>query len=184
MKKKLYYSLLAVSVALIFNACSNGAYVANPSNPANLCINPLNPLKSNQFSWSGTPPFSATVNGQSWVADSVGWALDTGFNYIYAKKGNSVIMVGLRGVYAVNLYDMGYQQFERFSWYTDSMMGSFYSFSFFNPKFYSSSLGNSGEVYVTENDSAFLKGEFYFQGKNINGDIICIDNGYFNVPKP
>ncbi len=182
MKKKLYYSLLAVSFALILNACSNGAYVANPSSPANLCINPLNPLKASQFSWSGTPPLSATINGNSWTPDSVGWSLDTGFNYIFAKKGNNVLLLAMRNVYAVNLYGMGYQQYERFAWYTDSLPGA-NSFSYNNSKFYISSLGNSGEVYVTENDSAFLKGEFYFQGKNNKGDIVCIDNGFFNISK-
>ncbi len=184
MKKKLYYTLLAVSVALVFNACSNGAYIANPSANANLCINPLNPLKPSQFSWSGTTPVSATINGHSWVADSVGWVLDTGFNYIYAKKGNNVLMLGMRGVYSSSLYSLGYQHYETYAWYTDSMPGSFSSFSYNNPKFYISSLGNSGEVYIAENDSAFIKGEFYFQGKNNKGDIICIDNGYFNIAKP
>jgi hypothetical protein len=44
-------------------------------------------------------------------------------------------------------------------------------------------LGNSGGLYIVENDSARIKGLFYFQGVNPVGGIVNISNGYFNISK-
>jgi hypothetical protein len=48
---------------------------------------------------------------------------------------------------------------------------------------YSSLAGNSGELYMLQNDTAVISGKFYFQGVDTAGNIVSVLNGYFNVPK-
>jgi len=187
MKRILYSLLILAGMWVSFAACNSGAYVANPTGGANTSINPLNPLKANQFTWSGTAPFSAVINGNQWNADTASFNFSdtTGTNILMARKGNSYFMIALQDVYAINVYNMGFKTYNRYAWYVDSLnLGSGFYYASVAPNYYVSYLGNSGEVFITENDSAFIKGEFYFQGVNGSGDVISVNNGYFYIAKP
>lgn len=175
--KKTFYSILFVAVTGILGACSNGDYLANPSNPGNGSINPLNPLKSEDFTWTGTDPMSADINGTHWVAEAASFTLDTsGTNILVGTKGANIMGFYLNNVWSGNLYDMGFKVGNRFGTFLDSataVNGAYFSY-----------LGNSGEVKILENDSAYIKGQFYFQGVTTGGKIINVTNGYFKIAKP
>lgn len=173
---RIFYALLLLAGIYGIASCSNGDYSANPASPQAGSINPLNPLTKNQFTWGGTNPVSADINGVHWVADAASFALDTsGANVIIATKGVNIMMFYLRNVWSGNLYDMGYKVSSRYASYIDSASSlSGYYFSY---------LGNSGEVYMVENDSAIIKGMFYFQGVTTDGKLINVSNGYFNIAK-
>jgi len=166
-------ALLCVTVAF-FAACSNGDYVANPANASNSSINPLDPLKPADFTWTGTEPISADVNGVNMVF-SGGWALDSGKNIIAGTNGTSWMYLSLKDVYAVNLYGMGYNTYTTWGAYWDSLGVS--------GSAYYSYLGNSGAVYITRNDSAGMVGQFYFLGVNARGQYKNITHGYFKIDK-
>jgi hypothetical protein len=191
---KLFSSvLLFAGVCTALYSCSNGEYSANPSSNANGSINPLTPLTSSQFTWGGTDPMSANINGSYWVADTAGFALDSlfanelvGYN---AGKGSSLAFY-LSDVWGGNLYNMGYHKYNLYGVYvdfTDSTSGNVFSNKASvtsSPHNYYSYIGNSGEVKITENDSAYIKGLFYFQGVNSKGQIVNVTNGYFKIAKP
>jgi hypothetical protein len=178
MKKILYSILLFAGVSGILSAC-NGDYTASPSSAANGLVNPLDPLTISQFTWGGTSPLSCTVNGVSFVADSTltNWSLDSGFNVISGFKDSLTGMVlYLDNVYGNNLYSMNYNNYLRYAVWIDSNGVS--------DSYYVSALGNSGGIYITENDSAYIKGLFYFEGVSTNGRVVAINNGYMNIKKP
>jgi len=174
MKKVLYTMLMFAGIAS-FSACSNGDYVANPSDNTNNGINPLNPLTDAEFTWSGETPLSADINGSHWKADEARWGLDTtGANIIVATKGNRMMYFRLIDVWSGNVYDMQYNS-KRFSYYVDSIG--------YAPGYYQSQLGNSGEIKIVQNDSNYIVGQFYYKGVNVNGKAASITNGYFKISK-
>ncbi len=70
---------------------------------------------------------------------------------------------------------MEWEDYNRYSQYTDSLGyldGTYYSY-----------LSNSGGLKITQNDTAVIKGQFYFKGISPNGKIVNISNGYFNINK-
>ena len=180
MKNVFVYFLLFGAVACgLFSACTGGAYNANPSSNANYVINPLEPLKASQFTWgvgSTTGTIGGVINGSSWSSTNAYWVLDSGSNDLYGSVGSAIIYLHLNGVYAGNVYSMGYQQYNQSCTFSDSVGSTYNS--------YYSYLGNSGEVYITENDSAFIRGMFYCEGISKTGEINAINNGYFNIQKP
>jgi len=177
MTRKFYSILLFTAVCASIIACNNGDYQVNPN--AGSIINPLNPLTRSQFNWSGTVPLSCTVNGVPFVADSAftTWTTDTmNGNYITGLKGGTRgVSLYLRNVYDTTVYSMSYGETNMGTW-IDSVGGP-------ATGYYFSYLGNSGEVYVVENDSAYLKGYFYFAGVSDSGKLVSIENGYFKIVK-
>ena len=181
MKKILHSILLFAGTCVALTSCSNGEYVANPGSAANTAVNPLKPLTASQFTWGGTGSLSATINGVSFVADTAAWRLDSsGTNLIAGSSGDTRgFALNLRNVYAGNIYSLAYHIYNTEVIYTVAdtanklLNGVYYSY-----------LGNSGEVYITENDSAYIKGLFYFEGVDDSGKLVTVNNGYFNVAKP
>jgi hypothetical protein len=184
--KKTYCFILFLAVAcLAFSACTTGDYNANPSSAANNSVNPLQPLDSAQMSSfvtsAGPSTISATINGSPWSSgdSSTGWFLNdtTGTNVLAGYSGNQGIILYLTSVYAVNIYGLGYQNKTTYAVWSanDSSalpVNAYYSY-----------LGNSGEVQILENNNAFIKGTFYFQGINSAGTVVNVTNGYFNIAK-
>ena len=171
--KSIFRYLLVFTCVSVFTACSNGDYTANPDSNTNGSINPLKPLKSSDFTWSGTDPVSGTINGSNWVASSYSYVFDSGKNFIMGFNGTQVLGLVLTNTYANNLYNMGYQQYIAYGYWQDTAGGITYS----------SLLGNSGGLWMVENDSAYLKGLFYFQAVSPLGGVKNITNGYFYIPK-
>ncbi len=176
MKRILYCALLFTGLS-IFSACSNGDYIANPAAAANNSINPLDPLKKTDFTWTGTDPVSAEINGNQWVAETATYVFDSGRHYILAMKGNSALVFNLTDVWRDNLYNMGYGQFNTNVVYMDSFGGSVNDY-------FASYQGNSGGLYMLQNDTIAIKGLFYFQGLNAAGGVRNVIHGYFNIAKP
>jgi len=170
MKNIVYYLFLFISLSF-FVACSNGDYIANPSSNINGSVNPLHPLAATDFTWTGTDPLSANIDGAPFVATWATFSFDSGVNVIAGIKGNKVIYLYLTNTWAANLYNMGYHQYNSSGYYGDST------------NVYWSYYGNSGGLYVLQNDTFRIKGLFYFQGINAKGEVINVSNGYFNVPK-
>ena len=178
MKNGFYTILLFAVICGVFAACTGGNYNASPDNNANGAVNPLTPLTSSQFTWTGTDPISATINGVPWVASLGTWSFDTaggGANVLTGVSGSTVVQLYLSGVYAGNIYGMNYHDYGQFVDVSDSVSGAYYS--------YSSVYGNSGEVQIVENDSARIKGYFYAKCLTPSGQVLVINNGYFNLPK-
>ena len=165
----IFYCFLLVTGLSVFTACSNGDYIANPGTNANASVNPLHPLTASDFTWSGTNPMSGNFNGVPWVASSAAYAFDSNMNVLRGYIGNNQLVLYLTGAWRGNLYNMGYHQYNYSGIWTDST-GS-----------YESVLGNSGGLFMLQNDSLGIKGLFYFQGIDTKGDVINITNGYFNI---
>jgi hypothetical protein len=178
MKRILSSLLLLAGISYGVASCSSGAYVANPSSNANGSINPLKPLKAGEFTWSGTDPVSLSLNGAPWVADTAYFFYidSAGTNLVWAKNGNKVLYLLMKNTWSNNVYNMGFKQYDVLGIYMDSFSAS-------SGGWYQSALGNSGEVYMIENDSARITGKFYFQGVNASGAINNVTNGYFNISK-
>ena len=181
MNKILYTVLLFAGICLTASSCSNGDYTANPSSAANNSVNPLNPLTKSQFTWSGNDPVSCNINGSPWVADTAWYVIDSGGqNVIYAFKDSfrQRLVLYLVNTWTDNLYNMGFNQYNTSATWVPRVdsIGSYAGV-------YSSALGNSGELYMIENDSAIIKGKFYCQEVNGAGDIINFTNGWFNLKK-
>ncbi len=178
--KKLFYGLLFCTAVYGLSSCSNGDYQASPSSNANAAVNPITPLTEDEFSWSGDEPLSADINGSRWVADYASFALDSsGGNVIIGyKEGSRYIMrFYLKDVWTNNLYSMEWKDYNRFAYVTDSE-------TLFTDGAYFSYLSNSGGVSIIQNDSAVIKGKFYFKGVSANGNVMTINNGYFKIDKP
>ena len=119
---------------------------------------------------------SANINGAGWVADNATFALDSGQNVIIGYKGTTQILaLYLSNVYQVNIYNMGYHQYNTWGYFTDSIGNV--------NRYFQSVLGNSGEVQILVNNPNTIEGLFYFQGINLRGDVTNITNGYFNISK-
>jgi uncharacterized protein DUF6252 len=180
MKRILYSGLLITGVSLLLYACSSGAYVANSSNPANGSINPLNPLTTSQFTWPALGSLSANVNGTQWVADTAYYYLNplNGFNVVIGTKSSpkSSLALYLFETYSGNLYNMGFKQYNTYGIYitydSTAITGS-----------YVSTAGNSGELFMQQNDTAYFKGRFYFQAIDTAHQIENLTNGYFDLHK-
>ena len=177
MKNGFYSILLFAAISVLFAACTGGAYDASPSSNANLLVNPLTPLKSSQFTWGvgATGSMGGTINGAAWVAASTSWSFINGGNQLIGYNGSQVMNLFLANTWAGNIYSMTFHQYNSACTWSDSVGSSYYS--------YPSYLGNSGEVYITENDSAFIRGMFYCEGVTPSGQIVAINNGYFNIAK-
>ncbi len=177
--KNLFYSiLLFAAVGFAVASCNKGAYSANTDSAANGGVNPLTPLTAAQFDWigSGKDPMSANINGAGWTAGYATWALDTaGGNVIIGHLGGQMMYLYLNQVYAGNVYSMSYHDYGTAATWSDSVGSAYYS--------YSSYLGNSGEVYITHNDSAYIQGLFYFKGITPTGQIVSVTDGYFKLLK-
>ncbi len=178
MKNLLYSILLFAAIGLALASCNKGAYNANTDSVANGGVNPLTPLTAPQFNWlsSGKDPMSANINGTPWTAATATWALDTtGSNVIIGYLGSQVMYLYLNQVYAGNIYQMSYNDYATSGRWSDSVGSAYYS--------YYSYLGNSGEVYITHNDSAYIQGLFYFKGLTPSGKIVSVTDGYFRLLK-
>jgi hypothetical protein len=81
----------------------------------------------------------------------------------------------LKDVWTGNLYSMEWEDYNRNCMLGDSV-GGFY-------KTYYSFLSNSGGIKITRNDSAAIKGQFYFKGVSADGKVANISKGYFNIDK-
>src|SRR4051812_49326598 len=111
MNKGFFTILLVAGLAYICGSCSSGAYVANPTSNANGSINPLNPLKPDQFTWAGTGnKVSLTINGSPWSSDSAYYfwydSIQTNVVTAFGKDGK-ILSLMLKDVWAGNLYNMG-----------------------------------------------------------------------------
>ena len=178
MKNVFYSILLLAGIGFAGMACNKGAYNANTNSNQNLGVNPLTPLTADQFDWAGSShdPMSATINGVPWAASYATWSLDTkGGNVITGYLGAKKMFLYLNQVYAGNVYDMGYNNFLQAGIWSDSV-GAIYE------NYYSTN-GNSGEVYITHNDSASITGLFYFKGASNSGEVVEVTNGYFHLSK-
>jgi hypothetical protein len=164
-----------------FFACSNGDYNANPTSAANGSVNPFELLDSAGFNWSGTNSISANINGNFFNVDStkVNFNLTaTGTNVItgYLSPGRG-LRFELNEVYANNIYPLGYNNKYRLMEYHDSV-GT-------NAVTYYSYFGNVGQVQILRNDPLRIIGRFHFQALNmVNGTVINVSNGWFNIGKP
>lgn len=173
--KRVLYSMLVLAGLCVMNACSNGDYSANPSSNVNGAVNPITPLTSAEFTWSGEAPLSADIDGSHWKASAASWALDdSGANILIATGGGKTMYFKLLDVWTGNLYDMQYDNKKRFSYYMDSANTG---------GVYFSNLDNSGEIKIVQNDSSIIKGLFYYKGHNGNGKEVSIKNGYFKINK-
>lgn len=180
MKKILYSILLFSAVCTAMSSCSNGDYVANPASNGNNSVNPLNPLNSSQFTWAGADPVSCTINGAPWVADTAYYYMDTsGANIITAYRGFEVINFYFKNTWSGNIYNMGFKQFNVSASYV-----YIFDSTFTNVKYYSSVLGNSGQMYMINNDTTRFMCKFYAQMVDTAGNIANIANGYINIEKP
>lgn len=177
--KKVFYSLLCAGSLLGFAACSNGDYNANPDSVENGAVNPITPLTSDEYNWGGTDPMSAEINGAGWVADNASFTLDgSGSNVLVGTKDGSakVMRLSLKDVWSGNLYDMGWKNTDRYGLLTDTVN------NVFTP--YYSYLGNSGGIKIIYNDTDAIKGMFYFKGVTLDGQVVTVNKGYFNIIKP
>lgn len=180
MTRNIFFAVLFIVVSLLIS-CS-GDYNANPDSNANYSVNPL---LGSTYNWGGTGIMGANINGTPWVASTTGvtytFSNSTGYNAIVGTNNNiQYIELELYNVYGGNKYAMGL--------HNGAVYGVLHDSTLYNvaPKHqydYFSYLGNSGGVEITENDSAWFKGLFYFQGVDSLGNIINVTNGYFNIPK-
>ncbi len=183
MKKILYSALLLTGISLIAASCSNGDYVASPTNPANNSINPMKPLSASDFNWMNGDSLRADISDNSgtyaWVADSTVYGFDapSGAFYIRGIKGKQALYLTLKNTWGGQVYNMGFKQYNILAqWFsTDSI----YKVA----SWYQSALGNSGEIYMTEVDSVYIRGMFYFQGINGRGEVMNAGHGVFNKYK-
>lgn len=182
MKKVLYSVLFAAIAGVGFTACSNGDYNANPNSAANASINPLSPLSVSEmqaFATNHGPNYiTATVNGGTFTATgdtAAFYRFDTGYHFITGFSGGKYLSLDLSQVYAGSIYTMGHNIVNR--------LGIYYSFdtSGRSLSYFASSLGNSGEVYILQNDDTIIRGTFYFQAVDTAGNVINVNNGYFNM---
>jgi hypothetical protein len=181
--KKIFYSVLALTTVLfVASSCSNGAFNTNPNSNANSSVNPLNPLKVGDFTWGGDGMVSGDINGAHWTADTAYFGIDSLGNSMvtaYKKVGHYYAYMTFHlKIYQIegdNLFPMGFRNYDDYATYIDSgatlgALGISY-------------LGNSGEIDVMENDSAFIKAKFYCQMVTPNGLLLNINNGNINIPK-
>lgn len=178
MKNVFYSILLFAGICGVFAACTGGAYNASPTSNANFVINPLTPLTQSQFTWgvgSKVGAMGAVINGVPWATNNVFWIDTSGPNEVYGVLGSQVIHLHLNNVYGGNIYPMGFKLYEQNGSWSDSV-GSVYNI-------YQSINGNSGEAYITENDTTYIRGMFYFEGITNAGQIAAVNNGYFNIKK-
>ena len=168
--------LLVACVILSLAACSSGAYVANPTSNGNSSVNPLNPLKASDFNWpASTHIVSLNFNGTPWYADtfvSLAYVDTLQTNVLVATNAGKTLALYIQYGWSNNLYNMGFKQYNNLAYWMPDSVSAYYP--------YSSALGNSGELYMTANDTVNFDGKFYFQAINSKGDIINISNGTFN----
>ena len=186
MKNVFYAILLFAGICSVLSmSCTGGDYNASPGSNANYVVNPSTPLTQAQFNWSegatpalwsGTGVMGGVINGVSWATNNAFWIDTSGPNELYGVLGAQVIHLHLNSVYGGNIYPMSFHQYNQNGTWSDSVSGSY--------NVYQSINGNSGEVYITENDSAYIKGMFYFEGITSTGQIAAINSGYFNISKP
>jgi hypothetical protein len=183
--KNIFYSILVVAgVIFVVSSCSNGAYNTNPNSNQNQSINPLKPLTLSQFNWGGGAPVSGDINGNHWQADTAFFGTDSsGASVLIAYKMNSHHAITSMMTFHLNIYkietgslfNMGFHKYDQWASYWDS--------STTHGRVSLSYLGNSGEIDVTENDSAFLNAKFYFQGVAPDTSLLNVLNGNINFAK-
>ncbi len=181
MKKAFLPVLLFISACFAISACSNGDYIASPSGNANGSVNPLRPLKPEEFKWAGAGKFSAKINGGGLIStDSAWWALDTsGANIIVAfTKDNGMFSMYLKDVWAGNLYNMGFKQYNTSCRYLATVDSGVTVFDY-----YESARGNSGGLWMVTNDSLSFSGMFYCQTVNSKGNVMNLSEGTFSLSK-
>lgn len=176
--KKIFQALLIAGISASLVSCSNGDYVVDPSDNANGSVNPITPLTAAEFTWGGTKPFSAEINGSMWVADRANFTLDgSGGNVIVATKDGSpaVMSLYLKDVWSGNLYDMEWKNNIRYATYSDSVENKYET--------YFSALSNSGGLLMDRNDTAVIAGKFYFKGVSLDQKTVTINKGFFHIEK-
>lgn len=186
MKNVFYSILLFACFCGVLASCTGGDYNASPNSNANYVVNPLKPLTATQFSWgegttaaiwSGLGVMGATINGSSWSTNNASWYVDTtGTTVVTGYVGSTIIQLKMNTIYTGKVYPMNFHDYNPYCQLSDSVGGSYLAYYSFN--------GNSGELYITENDSAYIKGMFYCECISNNGQITAINNGYFNISKP
>ena len=179
--KRIFHTLaLAVAIAGTLASCNNGDYVADPTSNANPGVNPVTPLTESEFTWGNqTEQLAADINGTRWVADHVSFFLDsTGANVVtgYKDESDIVLQLYMRDVWTGNLYEMEWNNLGRYGTVINSIPT--------NASVYYSYLGNSGGVKISQNDSAFLRGTFYFKGVDRENNVTSVLKGVMNIEKP
>lgn len=181
MKKAFLPILLFVSVCFAISACSNGDYIASPGTNANGSINPLKPLKPEDFKWAGAGKFSVKINGGGLIStDSSWWFIDTsGANVVVAyTKESGFFRLYLKDVWAGNLYNMGFKQYNTLCQHLPPLDSGTVFFDY-----YESAKGNSGGLWMVTNDSLSFTGMFYCQMVNSKGNVVNLSEGTFNLSK-
>ena len=178
MNKGFFSILFVACLAISLGSCSSGAYVANPASNANQSINPLNPLTAKQFTWTGNgSKVSMNVNGNQWSTDTAGVSYVDSLhtNVLWAYANGKELVMYIQDGWANNIYNMGFKKYDYLAIWSDGVV--------FANAAYQSALGNSGELYMTANDSVNFCGKFYFQGVNDSNSIANITQGIFTLTK-
>lgn len=179
--KRIFHTLaLAAAIAGTLASCNNGDYVADPQSNANPGVNPVTPLTESEFTWGNqTEKLAADINGTRWVADYVTFFLDsTGANVVtgYKDKSDITLQLYMRDVWGGNLYEMEWDNMKRFGTVIKSIP--------LDASVYYSYLGNSGGLKITQNDSAWIRGTFYFKAVDAKKNVTSVLKGVMNVEKP
>jgi hypothetical protein len=178
MKKILFISAFAACAAMGMSSCMNGDYDANPDT-VNTGGNPLTPVNpgggggnSNDpayYSWNGTDPVSAKIDGAAYQATGA-MALDlSGIITLQASGGGKMVQVMFPSATANGTI------LECNSTSTNIITVD---------NNYTSATGSGGKIYVIENDATHCKGKFFGNLKMISGGgNMDVTEGYFNVTK-
>lgn len=181
MKKAFLPVLLFISACFAISACSNGDYIATPGTNANGSVNPLRPLKPEEFNWAGAGNFSVKINGGGLIStDSAWWFIDTsGANRVVAFiNGSGYFNFYLKDTYAGNLYNMGFEQYNTSAQFLGPVDSGTVFFDY-----YESARGNSGGLWMLTNDSLTFSGKFYCQMVNSKGNVVNLSEGTFAMSK-
>ncbi|MBX2907111.1 MAG: hypothetical protein KF744_13785 [Taibaiella sp.] len=179
--KRIFHTLaLAAAIAGTLASCNNGDYVADPNSNANPGVNPVTPLTESEFTWENkNEKLAADINGTRWVADNVTFYLDsTGANVVtgYKDKSDIVVQLYMRDVWGGNLYDMEYKNMDQYGTVISTVpLESTILYSY---------LGNSGGLKITQNDSAWIRGSFYFKAIDAKNNVTSVLKGVMNIEKP
>ena len=176
--KKVLLSIIALVAICSFMACSNGDYNTNvASTTVNNSGNPLNPLDSAGFNWTGSGAFSAKINGVLYQGDSSNtvYSFSLGNNMITSVIGTQGFFLNYKDVYSNNIYNAGFQAYNQYGIWQDTISSPTAQYYSYN--------GNVGQVQILRNDNFRFIGKFYYQGKNSNGAIVNVSEGWFNLHK-
>jgi hypothetical protein len=177
MKKFLFASLFAACAAMGLSSCMNGDYDADPTNVIN-GNNPLNPTNPtggggnpndpSYYSWSGTDPVSAKIDGTAYQATGASAMDISGITLVQANDGSQMVQVSFPSTTANNTI----------------LDCSSTSTNFFTVGSFTTATGTGAKIYVMENDASHCKGKFFGNVKDISGGgSKDVTEGWFNVTK-